>query len=1116
MAAVMSVTVGGVDLTSKILMETFTAEVGSRDTITTCSFDIRDETKTLDIKSGSLVLVTSTVTISPSAPVATVVWRGYVGNIDWAFDGAANLITVDCQSANCLLDQKAYRNKDAQRSGSRTRGAEIQWLLSNSTASEGASPINYNASKIYASATTITVKQWYGGKTLREALETFCKVYYSSKMQFWVDTNGDLNIARVGKSINMIQNWEFQLPTGAATTATNWTYVGTPTREAIAGQNSNGAGAPIAGSEIDYGLKVDSSTESAWQEISGITAGKRYYFSGAIKNLLNNRAQILLRFRASSGGVFLTPTTTITTTTVGSWVRVEQVVTAPATATHLEIRLTHSATTGGSVYYDNLQLIAETALFGISDAPNNTTTFAPMNYEESLDASAIINAVAIKGKETTDKKGHQTYYREYAPSLAYFGRVFGSFVDDASVSSAGAAERVADEIFSESALPVREGTYTISSDRLGYIVPVAGTYQIFELSRMPAARQITINRIEGLSILPFGNGEIVYEIQFGSQKGNLASALATVGSALVGTAKPRLGSTAFEHNAPRAEFTVSGRRLTDPQVTGAAAEVESPSPMPAANTPISIIKKNSALTVVQNLPDLAVYGDEFPEGTLVMLNPDAGDPDITDPTLYRSDGAASWAVASPATILADATNNGHFHHGIVTAESIFAGTIDASVITVDNINASKIKTGALTIDASFNANAITSTNFTVSNTGAVTAKDLTLIPSTLEVGGQGIDTAAGAITLEPPTAFGAVVLKVTNSNGTGDYDTVGFTSSAGAAANAPATVVTDAVHNLKVGQFVSFHSVGTTWNDITATAPIQIITTPTTTSFTVEHFAALPSVASNSAGTIRAYKRLSVRAAGGLYVYRDATNAGDIAAGSLVLGNNLANYGKDSIATVADGELGFIKATTSPRFGSGGSLYSPDGTNTVATKGDFQLGLSTSSTQGAIVFKNGTGGSIRPFSATSGNTSIGVYNSSGSAYTALVALGFYPNQGTANLSHDGTQFTMNDSVSVTGNLTTSGTLNSSNLPSYVRTAISTASTTSIAAGGFQDHTVTYTSTGSTPTVVIASVYHSGATSADLNATVWSRTASSATIRIYNSGAAASTSSRQAMVMVGIG
>jgi hypothetical protein len=276
------------------------------------------------------------------------------------------------------------------------------------------------------------------------------------------------------------------------------------------------------------------------------------------------------------------------------------------------------------------------------------------------------------------------------------------------------------------------------------------------------------------------------------------------------------------------------------------------------------------------------------------------------------------------------------------------------------------------------------------------------------------------------------VLHVTSSDGTGDFDSVGFTSSAGAAANAPATVVTDTVHNFKRGQFVSFHDVNATWNAITAAAPIQIISTPTTTSFTVEHFVILPAISSNSAGTIRAYKRLSVRAAGGMYVYRDGTNAGDIAAGSLVLGNNLANYGKDSLATVADGELAFIKSAT-PRYGSGANLYSKNGTTNVSTSGSFDvggqlnvngdldIGVSDTSTAGAIVFKGGAGGSIRAFSATAGNDSLGIYNTAGTAGGFLVAENFYPgSQGSAFMGHDG-NFTFNDSVDVTGNVTATGT-----------------------------------------------------------------------------------------------
>jgi len=306
-------------------------------------------------------------------------------------------------------------------------------------------------------------------------------------------------------------------------------------------------------------------------------------------------------------------------------------------------------------------------------------------------------------------------------------------------------------------------------------------------------------------------------------------------------------------------------------------------------------------------------------------------------TITATEIAANTITA--AKIVAGTITATEIANSTITSSNIVDSTITGAKISnatitdanIASLNADKITAGQLTL-APMSATAITSSNFTVTNTGAVTARDLTLIPATSEQ--QGIDAAAGAIILEPPTAFGAVTLKVTNSDGTGDFDTVGFNSSAGAAANAPATVVTDAVHNLRAGQFVSFHNVNATWNAIDASKPIQIITTPTATSFTVEHFLALPAVASNSAGTIQAYKRLAVRAAGGLYVYRNATNAGDIAAGSLVLGDNLAAYGKDSLATVADGELAFIKAAT-PRYGSGANLYSSNGTTNINTSGNL-------------------------------------------------------------------------------------------------------------------------------------------------------------------------------------
>ena len=92
------------------------------------------------------------------------------------------------------------------------------------------------------------------------------------------------------------------------------------------------------------------------------------------------------------------------------------------------------------------------------------------------------------------------------------------------------------------------------------------------------------------------------------------------------------------------------------------------------------------------------------------------------------------------------------------------------------------------------------------------------------------------------------------------------------------------------------------------------------------------------------------------------------------------------------------------------------------TAGDIILGTSATNVTGAIIFKDGTGGSIRAFSTTSGNTSLAIKNSTGSAFTALVADGFFPGgQGTANINHNG-NFTMNDTLDITGGLTTTTTV----------------------------------------------------------------------------------------------
>lgn len=1025
--ATFTVSIGGVDRTSVIDYQTFTAEIGSRENITTCSFDIIDETRAIEVKGAEAVVVQKD---------GSTIWSGYIGNVSTEFDGKANILAVDAQSGNNMLDQKAFRtigytskgvagsaaDKGSVRWFGRTIGAEVTWLLANSTASPAASPITYSAAKIYKYTTTFSNRIDYGGKTLREALEVLVKtVYGKKKMTFWVDAGGALNIKATGQAANMLENFDFY--NGETS---DWTRTGA-TIVTAAGQSTGATG---AGSVPDYGIQLTSSAQLATQTLT-VVAGRRYYIAAGMKNVSANRGRLKLVWK-NSGGTTIS-TDTLSSATTAAWVRLEGLYTAPATAATCVYTLAYDGGTSGNVYFDNLQIVEEDATFGISDTPNNTTTFAPEKYEESVDSSAIINAVAIRGKEykigggalslTNATSAWYTFYVEYSPSIAYFGKTFTTALDDGDVNGNTKALEAAYKIFSESAFPIREGKYEISSTKLGALVPQAGTYQIFELSRMPAARQMTINRIESVTVLPMGAGEVVYEIQFGAQKGNLASSLATVGSAMWGIGKPKPASTVFEHTFVNDNLFAAGRTLTDPQTTGVAAEVEQRSANPSV-APISVVKKNTALLPADNLPDLTNDGDggEFPYGSIILLVPDAGDPHITKPTLYRSDGTTTWTATTAAQLKQDATDAGRLNGAMIVADSIFAGTIDAGSIDVVNLNASNIKTGALAIDASFDANAITSTNFTVTNTGSVTAKDLTIGTTATFSNGLG-NEVSGFIYARPTDNITSAQFRVVadaSNNLTKSF--TGITSS-GAAANANCTINATA-HPFAQGQFVWFTGAtgggAAALNAITEALPAQVIST-TTNAFVINYYLAIGAI---TGGTVTGGKRLSVVAPSGLFVYQNDSAAGFIAAGSLALGSPLTKLGKGSTATLADGEIGFLSATT-PRYGSGANLYSSNGTSNLSTSGNFTVGGTL--TAGTISATNyglvaadiptlalGTDTSGNYVSNVSGGTGVSVTGTAGEGWTPSVSIGQAVGT-TSNVTFN--NITANGSVSLNGSTT---------------------------------------------------------------------------------------------------
>jgi hypothetical protein len=295
--------------------------------------------------------------------------------------------------------------------------------------------------------------------------------------------------------------------------------------------------------------------------------------------------------------------------------------------------------------------------------------------------------------------------------------------------------------------------------------------------------------------------------------------------------------------------------------------------------------------------------------------------------------------------------------------------------------------------------------FLVDNDGEMIATNVTIIGTSTNIN----DTNTGKLTLRPSASQGASLIL---TDGT-------LVKSAGYAATRNTTtgnvVVTYTGTDILVGMFIT---TATTPANFYVTNAKVIAVTPGV-SFTYQ----MPTgtTASGTITSFTAYKSLQFLG-GGLTRFQQTTgDAGAIASGSLILGNNtgLNNIGTANLVIPSDGELVFNNAT-SPKSLGGGNLFSRSGSNDIATSGDFEIGISDTSTQGAIIFKGGNGGSIRAFSATAGNDSLAIKNTSGSDFTNLVAESFFPGgQGSFRLTHDG-NFDFNDSVDITGQISVTG------------------------------------------------------------------------------------------------
>jgi hypothetical protein len=567
---------------------------------------------------------------------------------------------------------------------------------------------------------------------------------------------------------------------------------------------------------------------------------------------------------------------------------------------------------------DNLLLLEESAGFGVSDAPGSLE-IAPEVYSAPSDFQSPCNQVRIKGKTTA---GTGLRYEKFSQAL------YGTYAmthEDAQSESIEDVDAAAKAIFDSRAFPQKRHAYRTRWTATTKVLKV-GSYQIL---RFASINDLDVQRVQAIRYEWNSPDDCVMYVALGAPPGALGQGLARVGSGVYGPAGPQTGTSVSEVTSPKATLSATvDTTAAKPVVTDGGSFGYSGGGLRPATTSQ---RASTTAPVADTLPDLPA--PELPPGSLYALFPAVGDTIITRATLYRvSNDGLTWETATSATLSADAVASGTTG-AVLIGDQIVAGTIDANSVNVTHINADNIETGTLT---SIAINAGTG-RFTVDAAGNATANALTIGATTTDTVGN--DTT-GRIAIVPSSTQGAASFQVQTDTAGNLYSSVGLKSATAASAGGTSTVTTDAAHGFLTGQFVSFHSTGNaTWNDITASQPIQIKTTPSTTTFTISPYLALSALASDNAGTVRAYKRLNLVVPGGVFVYQSGTTPGVIASGSLALGEaaDMTNFGTGTLGTLADGELGFLSAVT-PRYGGGANLYSSNGTSNLSTSGNFVVG----------------------------------------------------------------------------------------------------------------------------------------------------------------------------------
>lgn len=923
--------------------------------------------------------------------------------------------------------------------------APAAWSLTGTKTSVGGKVNTYRTSAYKMAKSTAATAAGrrvhdYSQGTLAQAFDKVARV---GGARWWIDASGVLNYKKARNNLVGI-NYDVE-------NASPLTSAGTWTRTTNKGPAGTG----------DYAMVTSTASSSGYISVSA-TAGKRYYVAAhGYATTASNFFVDIAFYNGSS--IQVGSTKTLTWSTAASWQFKNAIATAPSTTATMRL-IIRSGATATECRSDNFVIIEEGAPFGIADVPG-TGEISPLAYVAPSDFPSPINSVYIKGKTSA---GSGTRTDKF--SIGYFGQTYSAIIEDAKSIDSGDVDTAANDILNSRSFPEKSCGYKVRWDATTKNLAVGQ----FQFENLTWQNRSDVGIVSALHYSWTTNGVCLIDVALGAPGNSLGVLLGKVQTAAI-------GSAALRGNNPN--------EVRPPAAASVAPQVDTTATKPIVNTlgsfaagvgPATVSKRASTTApVVDTLPDLPA--PELPGGSLYALFPATGDTVLSRATLYRvSDDGLTWNAATANTLTADAVASGTTG-SILIGDQIVAGTIDASTVNVSNLNASNVTTGTLTSIA-INSGA---GRFTVDASGNATANALTIGATTSDTVGN--DTT-GRIAIVPASTQSAASFQVQADTAGNLSKSASISSATAAAAGVDSTVTTTAAHGFVAGQFVSFSgTTGAAWNLITASLPIQIKATPLATTFTVNHFLALPAL--TSGGTASAYKRLNIVAPGGAFVYQSGTTPGVMGSGSLVLGSSLTNLGRGSTATIADGEVGFVTAQASPRYASGANLYSSDGSTIVNTSGQFVAGSHVTGARliandyiytyhGAIYLRGGTVNPTVVF-RNSVNTDLG------------------------NITHTGSNFTISDTVAVTGNLT------ASNQAAYVRSAVSASSTTSIPAGGFQSHALSWTSTVSTP-VVAVTPYMNSASTVMMTAVVFSRTSTGATAYLYNASSAATVVARYAM------